>query len=405
MTTVRDLCNAAGREIGIFAAGEAMPAQDATDAMATLNRWLDSNAAEPLQIYTITRTQLELQPNASEYLLGQENAGEPTEDGFDTGWTGAPADWTANSSGDGTITNDTTVFQAGGHSVKMVVTASGTNSIHSDFLVRSGDEQTLSVWARASFSSAGFVTVQNLDTGNYLTSAGAWQGVAADVFEADAGGSFVLETLAFDMEDSETVGNVITSVRITLRQADVTASVWFDTFSFTGTTTVPIPRPVELFVGNVRLVDTSLSPPLETPLTMLTEAAWQALPLKTLTNTRPTHWYYNPTFPFGTLTFWPVPTGSDLSAAVYVPTQVPQFTTLDDTVSLPPGYERMIVKNLALELCPSYKVEPSPLLLKQATDAIATVKRANYREQDMSFPPSALIGYPGVRTWDIKSGP
>src|SRR2546425_1105764 len=59
-------------------------------------------------------------------------------------------------------------------------------------------------------------------------------------------------------------------------------------------------RPV--FIDHVNYQDTSLSPVLERPLVSLTDDAWAAVPLKTLTSPLPGYYYYNPTFPTGTIT-------------------------------------------------------------------------------------------------------
>lgn len=389
MTTVRDLVTDSLSELGVVAEGETPSAALASLSLRTMNRLIDSWSLERLQIYTVTRTLIPVQANNGEYLLG-EGLGATYEDGFDTAWVTEPTGWGIGTSGDGAATNDTTVYQAGGHAVKMVVTASGTVVMSQDFLMVSGSEVTLSLYVRASFSSAGFVTVQNLDTGNYLTSAGAWQAAQADVFTASAGGSFVAKTITFDMESAATIGAASTTLRVICRQADVTASVWFDTFSLTSSNSVQMPRPAS--IDHVNLVDTAQSPDLETPLSPLTDDMWAGISQKAITATYPTHWYYNPTYPFGTLQLWPTPTGSDLSVAVYAPEQVQAFVTLDDTLTLPPGYERMIVKNLALELCPALEKQPSPLLVRQAADSLASVKRANRRDSDLSLEASALIG-------------
>lgn len=393
MATVRDLVTAALQDIGVLAGTQTPSADDASIAIGSLNRLIDSWSLDRLQIFTVTRSLLTLLSGQSEYLLG-EGLNDTYEDGFDTGWTSAPDSWNSGFGGDGTITNDTSTYQAGGHAVRMEVTTTGTVSLDQDFLMAAGAEATLSLYARATFTSAGFVTVQNLDTGNYLTSAGAWQVASADVFEVDAGGSFVLETITFDMESAAEIGASSTTLRVILRQDDVTAQVWFDTFSLTSTTTLQIPRPV--FINYVNLVDTSQTPDLETPLIPLTEDGWASVNQKAAESTQPTHWYYNPTYPFGTLTFWPVLTGTTLQAAIYAPEQVQSFSTLDDTVSLPPGYERMIVKNLAVELCPSFERQPSALLVQQAMQSLGAVKRVNRRVADLSFDAAALVGRPSA---------
>jgi len=243
------------------------------------------------------------------------------------------------------------------------------------------------------------VRVRNLTTTNYLTASGNWQTLPDDIFEADAGVSFVEETLTFTVESAAAVGATACTLRVSFRGENTGNTAWFDTFAISATSGIPIPRPV--VVEDVRIVDTSQSPDLELSLTMLTDQAWEAVPQKDLTNTWPTSWYYNPTFPYGTLQFWPIPTSTTLQGAIYVKTQISEFDALSSTVTLPPAYFRALVKNLALDLCPSYGKEPSGLLLKQAADSLASLKRANIKPMDLGFPGGALVGR--RRGYDIRS--
>jgi hypothetical protein len=163
---------------------------------------------------------------------------------------------------------------------------------------------------------------------------------------------------------------------------------------------INIARPV--FIDHINLVDTAPAPDLETPLTKLTDETYAAIAQKALTSALPTSWYYNPTFPLGTLTLWPVPTQSGLQLALYVPTAVTEFTATSDSVSLPPGYKRMLVKSLAVELLPSYGRQPDPLLLRQAASAEGVVKRSNARLVELQF--EGVIQDSGSG-YDIRVGP
>lgn len=182
------------------------------------------------------------------------------------------------------------------------------------------------------------------------------------------------------------------------------ATLTASTASFTVGTggNVNIARPV--FIDHINYVDTSQDPDLELPLNKLTDDMWAGIPQKALTSTLPTSYFYNPTYPTGTLYPWPIPTSATLQWAVYAPTAVTQFTALTDAISLPPGYWRMLVKNLALDLAPAYSKQVSPALVGEARDTVATVKRANKRLADLSFPASALIQGAG-QAWSIRTGP
>ena len=167
---------------------------------------------------------------------------------------------------------------------------------------------------------------------------------------------------------------------------------------------VNIPYP--MFVEHVNFINAAINPALEFQLTPLTNDAWARVPIKTLPAPMPTSFYWNATFPLGTLQLWPLQTLATLQGVMYAPEQAVEFTDLSTVIVLPPGYRRMLVKNLAMELLPSYQLQANPVLADQAADSKATVKRANITQMDLSVDPGALIGGRGSHfTYDIRVGP
>jgi len=156
------------------------------------------------------------------------------------------------------------------------------------------------------------------------------------------------------------------------------------------------------YIDGVSVIDTTVTPNVELPLDPLTDDGYRGLSSKSLTSTLPTHFYYDPVYPYGSLKLWPVPTGTTLTGVLYSPLQVSEFASLSTTVSLPSGYRRMLIKNLALELAPSYGAPVSPDLRAQAGDSVAVVKRRNRPKADLSFGADALLS--GGRGFDIRVG-
>jgi len=111
----------------------------------------------------------------------------------------------------------------------------------------------------------------------------------------------------------------------------------------------------------------------------------------------PTKWYYNNAFASGlaTLYLFPIPTSTTLTGAMYYPAPLTQFATFTETLVLPPGYQRMMIKDLAVEIAPAFNVQPSPLLMRQAMDARGVVKRGNVQMRDLSFDAGVLLGHGG----------
>jgi hypothetical protein len=150
-----------------------------------------------------------------------------------------------------------------------------------------------------------------------------------------------------------------------------------------------IARP--MFVNEIQFVDTSMDPDLELPLTPLTDATYAAINMKDFGSTYPQAAYYNPTYPLASITLWPVPLSSTLQGVIYSATAVTQLPTLDTAISMPPGYELMLVKNLAVQMAPSYERQVNSLLLEQAREAVAIVKRSNKRLDDLVIDRAALV--------------
>lgn len=168
-----------------------------------------------------------------------------------------------------------------------------------------------------------------------------------------------------------------------------------------GGTGPAIARPVSLLgCGYIETADT---PDSEHALTPFDDAGWAAVTQKALTAVLPTNYHYNPTYPLATLTLWPAPTSSTLQGVVYAKTALTEFASLSTAVSLPPGYRRMLVKNLALELAPGLGKTVSRELALAAADSLSVVKRQNVQIPPMSFPSDSL-GVGGGTAYDIAIG-
>lgn len=128
-------------------------------------------------------------------------------------------------------------------------------------------------------------------------------------------------------------------------------------------------RPVNINRANLKIGA------LETPLALVDDQEWDRVQLKTLGG-RPVALHDHGDFPNTTLSLWPVPSGGQ-SVVIYSEAQIATFATINDTVSLPPGYRKAIRTNLALELCAEYQIQPSPALIKLAQESRAAVKRNN----------------------------
>lgn len=133
------------------------------------------------------------------------------------------------------------------------------------------------------------------------------------------------------------------------------------------------PRPYKIEECFVRVSGT------DSPVDLLTAEQWFALEDKTDTATYPDRAYYEPTLPTGTLIVYPVP--SAVSSLHIVTWQVvSSLAALSTSIALPPGYERAMAYNLAIEWAgPEFGLSPSNDVRKIAQDSLASIQRANHR--------------------------
>lgn len=167
---------------------------------------------------------------------------------------------------------------------------------------------------------------------------------------------------------------------------------------------INIARPTRNNLQTVKFQDTSLSIVTEFPLEPMTDDGYALVVQKPLTSTLPTSYYYNPTYPLGTLIPWPIPTSATLQWVVYSLTAVTEFTSLVTVVALPPGYRQMYLTNLGLELLQFFPERGVPETLPMAAQqARADVERGNSRLTDLAFDPASLVQGQGWAGYNIRT--
>jgi hypothetical protein len=119
----------------------------------------------------------------------------------------------------------------------------------------------------------------------------------------------------------------------------------------------------------------------ETPLDVLTDQRYQSIVQKTQAGDPGGIWYEEQ-YPLGKIYPWPVADKAH-TLALYTWIAVSQFAALGSTISLPPGYERALRYNLALELAPEYGVDVSPKVEEIASESKSNIKTINYQPQEL----------------------
>ena len=148
-------------------------------------------------------------------------------------------------------------------------------------------------------------------------------------------------------------------------------------------------RPATGFL-NVGLQLGGTTPPVEIPRAILTDDAWAAIQVKTLTSPLFTSLYYNPTFTtgLGSINLWPVPDNAIHKIVLYYAQQISEFSDLTTAYAFPPGYEEAIEYNLATRLSAPFSVPLGGDVAAFAVKSLAAVKRANARLTDLPQDPA-----------------
>ena len=159
---------------------------------------------------------------------------------------------------------------------------------------------------------------------------------------------------------------------------------------------IDIVRPLWIDTATL-VVDTAATIPTEIEIEVLTDAAYAVWPSKTLEASQPSAIYYDHAWSagLGRIYVLPIPDVGTTQLVLYTPQQpAAQFADFNTTsYTFPPAFRRMLRKNLALELLPSYPgVQPSPLLLKQAMESKTQFKAANLRPLQLRRDPALSTG-------------
>lgn len=132
---------------------------------------------------------------------------------------------------------------------------------------------------------------------------------------------------------------------------------------------------------------TASNPDVEVPLTLFTDAAYDAVKQKELTSAQPTGLYYNPTYAttdFGTINLWPVPDNATNDLVLYLQKALAQFADLSTTYYVPDGVPRVLKYTLADVLQVPYGKEMSEKAQRIAVSSLSTFKRSNTKLSDLA---------------------
>lgn len=148
-------------------------------------------------------------------------------------------------------------------------------------------------------------------------------------------------------------------------------------------------RPFDIIRAFIRDVNN-----LDYPIRVVPMDVWNDIGQKTITSQIPNTLFYDPQYPLGVINIFPTPL---LGYTVFFDSTSDQIdlSALTTSISLPVGYERAYVLNLALELMnvgfPCMLDDKSfATLVANAKEAKANIKRANIKEVIAEYDPAVV---------------
>ena len=177
------------------------------------------------------------------------------------------------------------------------------------------------------------------------------------------------------------------------------------------TITAYYPRPIQIRSCFVRINTNSNGMPinnggLDYPVAVLNLEQYEMIGLKTLNGPWPKALYYEPTETLGNLYVWPNPAQGEMH--LFVDQLFQRFTTINDTINLPQGYNMAMRWCLAERLMPMYgKASPTQIAMitKFAAQGKSTVKRTNLRPPVVStYADALLVGRQKDAGWILSGG-
>lgn len=128
-------------------------------------------------------------------------------------------------------------------------------------------------------------------------------------------------------------------------------------------------------IEEARILDVS-GTPFELPLKIYNVQEYADVKLKTLTSSQPEALYFQRGSPLSTIYLYTVPSIAN-KLVLYSRKALSNFASVNDSIAMPPGYQRALRYNLAVELAVEYGKAPSEYVMMTATELKAQLMRVN----------------------------
>lgn len=148
--------------------------------------------------------------------------------------------------------------------------------------------------------------------------------------------------------------------------------------------------------------------PLNLPIQIINRDQYNAFVVPDTASSIPLWVYVDDSFPQRKLYFYTVPTEA-YAVEIFTWKLLGAIANLNADISFPPGYERALRFNLALELAPEFGMSPSQVVIANAMEAKAAVKSLNNQSASdllMQSDSALIAGVKSAFNWLTgQSGP
>lgn len=146
------------------------------------------------------------------------------------------------------------------------------------------------------------------------------------------------------------------------------------------------PRPDRLEAAFFRQLVQSQPNQVDYPLELIeSRETYNNIALKSL-STFPTSIFYDAAYPLGVIYPWPVPQATIYEIHLTLKDTLTQFTTLNQSIIMPPEFIAALKFNLAIRLRQAYMLPVDPALVALAKDSLAVIRGANAQIPTLVMP-------------------
>ena len=146
------------------------------------------------------------------------------------------------------------------------------------------------------------------------------------------------------------------------------------------------PRPDRLEAAFFRQLVQSQPNQVDYPLELIeSRETYNNIALKSL-STFPTSIFYDAAYPLGVIYPWPVPQATIYEIHLTVKDTLTQFSSLTQTINMPPEFIAAMKFNLAIRLRQAYMLPVDPALVALAKDSLAVIRGANTQIPTLVMP-------------------